>query len=128
MLHPSYTDLINAVNSGAEENSDVPTINSRYSIVIAASRRARQLIDEKDKKDNNLCYKPLSVAVDEIHKGDVVIVSEDDIPEDEIDLNRDVMIEMYAEEAVVSDEEAAEEAEVVETDEMVSEEVDGDME
>ncbi len=114
MLHPSYTDLINAVNSGAEENADVPTINSRYSIVIAASRRARQLIDEKEKKGNNLCYKPLSVAVDEIHKGDVKIVSEDDIPEDEIDLNRDAMADMYEEEVVLAEDTTDAEDDVLE--------------
>lgn len=43
MLHPSYTDLINVVNSDIEPGEQ-PVVQSRYSIVIAASRRARQLI------------------------------------------------------------------------------------
>lgn len=43
MLHPSYTDLINAVNSGAESENE-PVVQSRYSIVIATAKRARQLI------------------------------------------------------------------------------------
>ena len=44
MLHPSYTDLINVVNSDVEAGEH-PVVQSRYSIVIAASKRARQLID-----------------------------------------------------------------------------------
>lgn len=44
MLHPSYTDLINAVNSGAAESGDEPVVQSRYSIVIATAKRARQII------------------------------------------------------------------------------------
>ena len=43
MLHPSYADLINVVNSGVEEGED-PVVNSRYSIVMATSKRARQII------------------------------------------------------------------------------------
>ena len=42
MLHPSYADLINVVNSGVEEGED-PVVNSRYSIVMATSKRARQI-------------------------------------------------------------------------------------
>ena len=47
MLHPSYTDLINVVNSDIEPGEQ-PVVQSRYSIVIAASRRARQLIAGED--------------------------------------------------------------------------------
>ena len=77
MLHPSYTDLMNAVNSDAEE-TEHPVVNSRYSIVMATSKRARQLIDGaatpiEDAEDN----KPLSVAISELEKGIVKIVPED---------------------------------------------------
>ena len=47
MLHPSYTDLINVVNSDIEPGEQ-PVVQSRYSIVIAASKRARQLIAGED--------------------------------------------------------------------------------
>ena len=47
MLHPSYTDLIEAVNSGVEPGEQ-PVVQSRYSIVIAAAKRARQLIAGAD--------------------------------------------------------------------------------
>ena len=49
MLHPSYTDLIEAVNSGVEPGEQ-PVVQSRYSIVIAAAKRARQLIAGADAK------------------------------------------------------------------------------
>ena len=38
MLHPSYTDLINAVNSEVEPGEQ-PVVQSRYSIVLATSKR-----------------------------------------------------------------------------------------
>ena len=44
MIHPSYIELMQVVNSDTEEIGEVPVVNSRYSIVIAASKRARQLI------------------------------------------------------------------------------------
>ena len=43
MLHPSYTDLMKVVNAGVEEG-ETPVVNSRYSIVMATSKRARQII------------------------------------------------------------------------------------
>ena len=42
MLHPSYTDLMDVVNSEVEPGEQ-PVVQSRYSIVIATSKRARQL-------------------------------------------------------------------------------------
>ena len=49
MLHPSYTDLMKVVNKDVEEG-DSKVVNSRYSIVIAAAKRARQLIAACDVK------------------------------------------------------------------------------
>ena len=43
MIHPSYSELMKVVNEGAEEG-DEPVVTSRYSIVLATSRRARQII------------------------------------------------------------------------------------
>ena len=47
MLHPSYTDLMKAVNSEVEPGEQ-PVVNSRYSIVMATAKRARQLIDGEE--------------------------------------------------------------------------------
>ena len=85
MLHPSYTELMNAVNSEVKEGEQ-PIVSSRYSIVIAAAKRARQIIagaesavpDYKNKK-------PLSVAVDELMNGDVKILSSGEDGDDEDD-------------------------------------------
>ena len=40
MLHPSYTDLIEAVNSDVEQGEQ-PVVQCRYSIEIASAKRAR---------------------------------------------------------------------------------------
>lgn len=77
MLHPSYADLINVVNSGVEEGED-PVVNSRYSIVMATSKRARQIIAGDEELVDGRGKKPLSVAVEELSQGKVKIVSEDE--------------------------------------------------
>lgn len=82
MLHPSYTDLINVVNSEVEPGEQ-PVVQSRYSIVIATAKRARQLIDNEEPLVLSIGKKPLSVAIEELYKSKVKIVSEEEIPEDE---------------------------------------------
>ena len=81
MLHPSYTDLINAVNSDVEPGEQ-PVVQSRYSIVIAPAQRARQLVDGEEATVPSYGKKPLSVAIDEVYKQTVKIVN-DDQPHDE---------------------------------------------
>lgn len=83
MLHPSYTELMNAVNSEVEEG-EKPVVSSRYSIVIAAAKRARQLIAGAESTvDDYQNKKPLSVAVEELMEGDVKILSGGDDAEDD---------------------------------------------
>ncbi len=78
MLHPSYTDLIDAVNSGVEEGEE-PVVQSRYSIVIATAKRARQLIGgEEPMIGGSYGKKPLSVAVEELYEQRVKILSEEE--------------------------------------------------
>lgn len=78
MLRPSYSDLIEAVNSEIEPGEQ-PVVQSRYSIVIAASRRARQLINGAEPMVGGFYgKKSLSVAVDELYKGKVKILGEDE--------------------------------------------------
>ena len=75
MLHPSYTDLMKVVNNGVEEGED-PVVSSRYSIVMATAKRAKQIIagDEPLVDDNG--DKPLSLAVKELNEGMIKILSE----------------------------------------------------
>lgn len=76
MLHPSYADLIKVVNSGVEEGED-PVVSSRYSIVMATSKRARQIIAGDEELVDGKGKKPLSVAVEELNQGKVKITSEE---------------------------------------------------
>lgn len=73
MLHPSYTDLMDAVNADSENNEE-PVVQSRYSIVMAASKRARQLVDGAEPEIDEENSKPLSVAIDEIYSQKVTIL------------------------------------------------------
>ena len=77
MLHPSYTDLRKVVNKDVEEG-ETKVVNSRYSIVMATAKRARQLIDGDvplvKTKDGE---KPLSIAIDELNNGQLKIIAED---------------------------------------------------
>ena len=76
MLRPSYNDLIKVVNSGVEPG-DEPLVQSRYSIVIATAKRARQLIAGEEAMVIENGRKPLSIAIDELYQSKVKIVSED---------------------------------------------------
>ena len=81
MLHPSYSDLMKVVNSGVE-TGDEPVVNSRYSIVLATSKRARQIISGDDPMiDSPSNTKPLSIAVEEVFNSKVTIVGEDESEE-----------------------------------------------
>ena len=77
MIHPSYTELKEAINANSDPDVQDTVLDSRYSLVLATSRRARQLIagseplvpvtpDEK--------RKPLSIAIEELYKGKVKIL------------------------------------------------------
>ncbi len=81
MLHPSYTDLMKTINSEGE--GDTPTVNSRYSIVLATAKRARQLISGEDAYVESRNKKPLSIAVEEVSKGFVTIEPETEETEEE---------------------------------------------
>lgn len=80
MLHPSYTELMKVINGDSEEEK---VISSRYSIVLASAKRARQiiagdmpLVEEKDGA------KPLSTAVEELWEEKVKILGDDEEAEE----------------------------------------------
>jgi DNA-directed RNA polymerase subunit omega len=85
MLHPSYTDLMNVVNADVEDG-EAPVVASRYSIVMATAKRARQIIGGApalvETKSGRFSKKPLSMAVEELEKGRIRIVADDsdDLP------------------------------------------------
>ena len=77
MIHPSYVELMKVVNNNVEIGEE-PVVNSRYSIVMATSKRARQLIAGElplvPAKDGQ---KPLSIAIEELNEGELKILPED---------------------------------------------------
>ena len=83
MTHPSYVELMKVVNDEGEIGEE-PVVNSRYSIVLATAKRARQIIAGEEPMADAPSNKPLSIAVEELDEGKVKIVSENDSPEDEI--------------------------------------------
>ena len=81
MIHPSYVELMKVVNNDVAIGEE-PVVNSRYSIVMASAKRARQLIDGAEPLvPNAYNKKPLSIAVDELYKGEVKIMTEDEVEE-----------------------------------------------
>lgn len=69
MLHPSYSDLMERINA---RNDDI-ALTSRYSIVIATSKRARQIIDGAVPRVKHEQPRPLSNAVWELYEGTIDI-------------------------------------------------------
>ena len=83
MIHPSYQELIATINEG-QDLDEAPVVSSRYSLVLATSKRARQIIGGaeplvKVKKG----MKPLSIAVEEMYKGEVTILQEPEVEAEE---------------------------------------------
>ena len=76
MLHPSYSDLMKVVNSEVEPG-EAPVVNSRYSIVMATAKRARQIISGDEPMVNGKDKKALSVAVEEMNQGKITILSDE---------------------------------------------------
>lgn len=71
MLRPSYTDLLNVLNKGEDPKS---IAGSRYTIIIATAKRARQLVDHAEPMaDEVTCNKPVSIAVHELYEGKIAI-------------------------------------------------------
>ena len=127
MIHPSYSELMQEVNKETEID-EPPVVNSRYSIVLATSKRARQIIGG----DTPLVprangKKPLSVAIEELYRGEVKIMPEDGRKDDggltEMEALQEDMEEMVQENAEiensgVEDTEDADIAEEYETEEI----------
>ena len=76
MIHPSYFELMDRINRGVDINEE-PVITSRYSIVLATSKRARQLTNGAEPKVKVHSNKLLSVAIDELYQGAVNIIPEE---------------------------------------------------
>ena len=70
MLRPSYSELMEVLNK--QEDIDMK-VTSRYTIVIAAAKRARQLIDGDEALSGTESGKAVSVAINEMYEGKLAI-------------------------------------------------------
>lgn len=103
MLHPSYTDLINAVNSGVEPGEQ-PVVQSRYSIVIAAAKRARQIVDGSEPLVAGAAgKKALSTAVQELFEQKVSIMAEEEAEETPAETAVEEVVEAASEEETIEE-------------------------
>lgn len=73
MFEPSGQELINIANESILNENE--KIKSKYTVIIAAAKRARQLVDEKDERIEEGAN-PLTVAIDEIKNKEVKIEPE----------------------------------------------------
>jgi len=71
MIHPSYQELIATINEG-QDLDEAPVVSSRYSLVLATSKRARQIIGGAE---------PL--VKEEMYKGEVTILPESEVEAEE---------------------------------------------
>ena len=70
MLRPSYSELMDAVMQ--EEDLD-PRVVSRYTLVLAAAKRARQITDGAAPLTYAPTDRAVSIAVKELHEGKLKI-------------------------------------------------------
>jgi DNA-directed RNA polymerase subunit omega len=76
MLTPSYSDLMDAIKASGKLD---PRVASRYTVVLAAAKRARQLTEG----DEPLTYAPtdraVSIAVKEMSEGKLRVKVQDEL-------------------------------------------------
>jgi len=91
MLRPSYTDLLEVISQDA---NDI-TIESRYTIVIATAKRARQLVDRAEPLIAKIkVNKPVSIAINELYEGKIKVrKSENAFDEDEMFMMDEMEVE-----------------------------------
>lgn len=105
MLHPSYTDLMKIANSEVEPG-ETPVVTSRYSIVMATAKRARQIIDGADPLVYSAGKKPLSIAVEELSKGKMKILGEKE--EEDLEIAEELTLDEASEDAEAGEPKAGE--------------------
>ncbi|MCR5396033.1 MAG: DNA-directed RNA polymerase subunit omega [Lachnospiraceae bacterium] len=111
MIHPSYVELMKVVNEDTALVGEEPVVNSRYSIVCATAKRARQIVaGDEPYIDNAEGKKPLSIAVEELYEGKLKILTADEVEE------KDAELAAYKERKAL-EKKAMEEAEEEETEE-----------
>ncbi len=75
MFEPSAQELINAINEGTHNENE--KIKSKYTMIIAAAKRARQLVEDKDERVEN-GKNALTIAVEELENRLVKVIPNKD--------------------------------------------------
>ncbi len=130
MIHPSYVDLMKVVNKDVEEG-ETPVINSRYSIVMATAKRARQIVDNDEPLVRvSRGEKPLSTAVAELNQGVIRILAEDEAEEEFSETVMDMASDETSEEDISGDDLvlSADDADAVQAEDAADESSDDDSE
>jgi len=76
MLRPSYTELMDIINNDELADSK---ITSRYTIVLAAAKRARQIINGELPMTKATTDRAVSIAVKEMSESKILIKVEEDL-------------------------------------------------
>ncbi len=71
MFEPSVQKLIDEANESILNENE--KIKSKYTVIIAAAKRARQLVDDKDERVEN-GKNALTIAIDEIENRLVKVI------------------------------------------------------
>lgn len=127
MLRPYYAELMEVLNKDSNENDE---ITSRYTIVIAAAKRARQIIDGDEPMVSEIKGKPLSTAVSELWNDKIKVVPEGEGTilnlkkenEAEFDIREDILSDIMHKTAEMSVKEDESDDELNETDEILDNE------
>ena len=57
----------------------IPPEQSRYSLVVAVAKRARQIASEAEMRGEILVEKPVQIAVEQLAKGDYKILDKENL-------------------------------------------------
>ncbi len=91
MLRPSYSDLLEVLNKDADPEN---MIGSRYTIVIAAAKRARQLVDHAEPMTiHTKVDRPVSIAVHELKEGKIKIIQNEPTEKTEEIIEEDAVLQ-----------------------------------
>ena len=93
MLRPSYSELMSLLNEVNEANEADNEITSRYTIVMAVAKRARQIIDGSEALSKAETDKAVSLAVAEMSNGKLRVAAA--LSPDEETVNRNEFISVF---------------------------------
>ena len=89
MLRPSYSELMSLLNDVNEQNND---ITSRYTIVMAVAKRARQIIGGEEPLAKSETDKAVSLAVAEMSNGKLRVRAAQGTDENAINRNEFISV------------------------------------